>query len=199
MIHPSDQWLSAPGQSTGSGTPALVEAARTGDAHAFAALVTQFERMVYKVAIGITRHPEDASDVVQQTWLILLSKMHSIHTSEALPGWLSTTARREALRLVRERSRNIPLDPTTVECAEDPSEGPDSQVERRDLIERVNQALRQLPHQRRDFLVELVGRRAPYAEVAARFQFAHGSLGPLRARYLNQLSRALEECGVTAA
>lgn len=182
-----------------SDVAALVDAAKTSDEQAFAAIVERFEQMVYKTAVRITRDADDAADVVQQTWLVLVRKMDSIQTGQALPGWLSTTARREALRVVRERSRLLAVDQTTLERAEDPSEGPDRQVERRDLVERVNRALHRLPRQRREFLLELVGQRAPYAEMAARFQLAQGSLGPLRARYLRQLADALYDCGVTAA
>jgi RNA polymerase sigma factor (sigma-70 family) len=184
---------------SGSNLPALVDAARNGDASAFTALVARFERMIFNVALRVTRHPEDAADVVQQTWLILLSKIDTVQSGEALPAWLSTTARREALRLVRDRSRQLPLDDGTLERLEDPSELPDSQAERRDLAERVHRALLQLPRQRGDFLIQLVGYRRPYVEVAERFQYSRGSLGPLRARYLRELSDALDGCGGTAA
>src|SRR5436309_2184233 len=82
----------------------LVAAAGAGDADAFAALVARFEPLVHKVALDVTRHPEDAAEVVQQTWLVLFYKIKSIRIAEALPGWLRTTARREAFRLLRERS-----------------------------------------------------------------------------------------------
>jgi RNA polymerase sigma factor (sigma-70 family) len=177
----------------------LVGAARDGDASAFARLVARFEPMIGNVALGITRNPEDAADVAQQTWLILFTKIGTVQSAEALPGWLSTTARREALKVVRERSRHLPLDENGLERLQDASDLPEHEVEKRDLAERVRRALQQLPRQRGDFLIQLVGYRRPYDEVAARFRYSRGSLGPLRARYLRELSEALEVCGGTAA
>jgi RNA polymerase sigma factor (sigma-70 family) len=188
-----------PDEHPGRNVADLVHAAQAGDAAAFSALVGEFQALVRRVAFAVTRNPDDTSDAVQQTWLILLRKIGSIECADALPGWLSTTARREALRLVRERARHQPLDETILDHTADTSDGPERQAEMLDLVERVDRALLSLPRQRREFLIDLVGHRVPYSEVADRFQFARGSLGPLRARYLRDLSAALEECGATAA
>jgi RNA polymerase sigma factor (sigma-70 family) len=180
----------------GSDLTALVEAATRGDARAFAALVARFDDLVFSVALGITHQREDAADVAQQTWLVLLSKIGTVQSGDALPGWLSTTARREALRVVRQRSRNVPLDGNALERLTDPADGPDHHAERRDLAQRVNQALHRLPRQRAAFLVQLVGHERPYVEVAAQFQLSPGSVGRVRARYLRELSEALVDFGL---
>ena len=50
---------------------------------------------------------DDAADAVQNTWLRLLENLTKIDHPEALPGWLATTARREALGVLRRRTREI--------------------------------------------------------------------------------------------
>lgn len=180
-------------------TAGLVRAARGGDRAAFAELVARFDPMIRRLAVTITRSAEDADDVAQQTWLALLEKIDSLQQEEALPGWLATTARREALHVVRRRGRSVPLDGVVLDRAEDPAEGPEDQVAKQDLAERVRRALEQLPRQRRNLLIALVGQQRPYVEVSAEFAFSVGSLGPLRARCLQQFARALASCGGLAA
>jgi RNA polymerase sigma factor (sigma-70 family) len=198
MIHQPPVQVPTSGEFSQGQLAVLVDAAKSGSGNAFSALVARFERTVYAVAIRITRNPDDAWDVVQQTWLILLRKVGSIHSADALPGWLVTTARREALRLVRERARNLPLEPDVLTAVEDPSDSPETRAEKRDLDARLHQALQHLSERRRDFLIQLVGHRQPYAEVAARFELSPGSLGPLRARYLRELLDACTQVGATA-
>ena len=45
--------------------------------------------------------------MVQNTWLRLLENLTKIDNPEALPGWLATTARREALGILRRRGRTV--------------------------------------------------------------------------------------------
>jgi RNA polymerase sigma factor (sigma-70 family) len=178
---------------------ALVRAATAGEKAAFAVLVGRYQGLVRGTAFRVTRNVEDAHDVTQQTWLILLRKIDTLKSPESLPAWLATTARREALRLLRERSRNLPLDGLALELLEDPEDSPEEQAERHEMADRVRQALHRLPSQRAHFLVQLVGHKVPYAQASATLGCAQGSLGPLRARYLQQLGTELDRGGGTAA
>jgi RNA polymerase sigma factor (sigma-70 family) len=176
----------------------LVTAARNGDGAALVSLTTRFASLIRASAMRITTDPDDIADISQQTWLIFLQRMDSIRTVEALPGWLATTARREALRIVREHRRTLLLD-DAAERLEDPGESPEDHAVRQDVADRVQQALDRLPHRRAALLIEVVAKRRPYREIAEELGYPVGSLGPLRARYLAQLSAELTASGVTAA
>jgi RNA polymerase sigma factor (sigma-70 family) len=178
---------------------ALVDAARSGESDALTALVVRFDGLVRGVALSVTHKPEDADDVAQQTWLALYCNIRSIQCGEALPGWLATTARREGLRLVRDRSRCVPLDEAWLHQMEDHTDGPEVRAEKQELLTCLRLALQRLPQRQQQLLIKLVGYRRPYAEVAADLQYAKGSLGPLRGRYLRQLYEALEHWHVSAA
>jgi RNA polymerase sigma factor (sigma-70 family) len=184
--------------SPASGLAALLTAACGGDEAAVVSLTTRYTSLVRASAMRITTNHEDLADITQQTWLIFLQRMDSIRTAEALPGWLATTARREALRVVRERRRTLSLD-DTADRIEDPAETPADQVVRRDVADRVQQALARLPRHRADLLLQVVGEPRPYREIAEDLGYRVGSLGPLRARYLTHLSAELVSCGITAA
>src|ERR1700743_329676 len=74
----------------------LVNDARAGDAEALDALVTELTPRLWQVARSAGLSIPDAEDVVQTTWLSLLSHLDTIHTPAALSGWLVITTKREA-------------------------------------------------------------------------------------------------------
>lgn len=96
-----------PPPRTGPGSlPVLVPAAAAGDRAAWDALVERFSGLLWGVARSFRLAEDDAADVVQTTWLKLLEHLDRIDEPLALPGWLATTARREALHLLQRRGRD---------------------------------------------------------------------------------------------
>jgi hypothetical protein len=62
------------------------------------------------VARGCRLSDRDAEDVAQTVWLRLLENLDRIREPDALPGWISTTAGHESVRLARRQGREAPLD-----------------------------------------------------------------------------------------
>ena len=88
----------------------LVAAAREGDQAAWDEIVARFTSLLWSVARSYRLEHNAAADAVQGTWLRLVESINSLHDPEALPGWLLTTARRQSIRLVRGKVRDIPVD-----------------------------------------------------------------------------------------
>jgi RNA polymerase sigma factor (sigma-70 family) len=139
----------------------------------------------------------DADDVNQTVWLRLVEHLDRIEEPLALPGWLSTVTRNECLRMLQKRSRMVPTDPQespTFERADDDSPDP---VEAMMITERHSalvDALLELPTDRRELLLMLTeDPPLTYAEISRRSGIPVGSIGPTRARAIQQLrsSRAL--------
>jgi len=175
----------------GTGLDHLLAAVRAGDGVAFADLMCRFRPVVLRSALRVTSNLDDAEDAAQQTWLRLWQHADQVQQPDALPGWLATTARREALRIATQRTTPGPLDLTALERLRDPSDEPDVLAERRETVEQVARALARMPAPAAQLLLQLVGHGRPYAEVSRELGRPQGSLGPLRARYLRQLSIAL--------
>ena len=111
----------------------LVARARSGDLDALETLYRLHEGVVYNLACRICRRPEDAEEVLQDTFLEIARSLHQFRGEGSLAGWIRRIAARKALMsLRRERSRRAePLDDDA--SLADPARGPYRAAERLDL------------------------------------------------------------------
>lgn len=171
--------------------------AAAGDKAAWSALVDSYNRLVWGVAGTFRLGPADAGEVVQITWMRLLEHIDRIEHPERLGGWLATTARHEALRLLRLRNRELPTDDeSSFEPGARPEPTPEEAVLGRDRDRRLWAAFRRLSERCRTLLQMVVVDRPPYTAVAAALDMPIGSIGPTRARCLQRLRALVEAEGV---
>ncbi len=105
-----------------------VDAARVrdclaGDPQAFAALVEQYEKPVYNVALRMLRNPEDARDIAQSVFLKAYQNLSSYDPQYKFYSWIYRMAINESLNILRVRGRNAgPVDERLPEDGAGPSE-----------------------------------------------------------------------------
>jgi RNA polymerase sigma factor (sigma-70 family) len=84
----------------------LVVRAQAGDVEALETLYRAFETPVYNLARRMCRHPEDAEDVLQETFLEVVKSIGEYRGEGHLWGWVRRIAASKALmRLRREKLR----------------------------------------------------------------------------------------------
>jgi RNA polymerase sigma factor (sigma-70 family) len=167
----------------------LVTRARDGDQASWNALVDRYLPLVNAVIRRYRLSSADADDVNQTVWLRLVEHLGDLREPRALPGWLATTARNEALRVIRLRGRDAPADPqgVTFELRGERHDL-DEDLIREERSQALRDGLRELPAARRE-LLELLITDPPvsYDEISAKLGIPKGSIGPTRARALEQL------------
>jgi RNA polymerase sigma factor (sigma-70 family) len=167
----------------------LLRAASEGDADAWNAIVDRYAGLVWTVARGLDLSAADAADVSQTTWLRLVENMNTIREPAGLGAWLATTARREALVMLRKR-REVPV--SYADAPDDRQAPPWHRVLTEERDSQLRQAFEHLNDRCRKLLRLLVIEpAASYAEAAAALDMPVGSLGPTRARCLDTLRRYL--------
>jgi RNA polymerase sigma factor (sigma-70 family) len=171
----------------------LLAAAARGDRDAWDAIVTEYAGLVWAVARSLRLDAADAADISQVTWLRLLENLDRIRRPEALGSWLATTARREAITLLRRR-REVPVpDPDQAEVPEDRQPPPWQALLVGERDRELWRAFRRLPARCQAVLQLLVLEPAGgYAAAAAALGLPVGSLGPTRSRCLATLRGYLE-------
>jgi RNA polymerase sigma factor (sigma-70 family) len=166
----------------------LVEKARQGDESAWNEIVDRFSGLVWAVVRGYALDPADALDVGQTTWLRLVEHLDRIREPEHLGAWLTTTARRESLRLIQLRRRECPTEELEeLDALEpEPLEGL-IQAERKEALGRAVTTL----SSRGQALVRLLfsDEEPSYGQISVRLGMPIGAIGPTRRRCLDQLQR----------
>ena len=175
-----------------SGGPAeLVAAAGGGDQRAWEELVDRFGGLVWSVARIHGLSAADAADVSQTAWLRLVEHLDRIRDPERVGSWLASTARHEALRVLRRAGRELPVgDEAELEPRGAVVEPPDAHALASERDEVLWKAFAALPPRCQRLLRVLIADPVlSYQEVAASLQMPIGSIGPTRARCLSQLRR----------
>src|SRR5713101_1416355 len=79
----------------------LVARAKSGDLEALEALYRAFETPVYNLALRVLRRPEDAEDVLQETFLEVVRSIKQYRGEGHLWGWIRQNATSKTLMRIR--------------------------------------------------------------------------------------------------
>ena len=173
-------------------TADLLHAAAGGDQRAWEELVDRFSGLVWATARAHRLSRADAADVAQTTWLRLVEHLDRIREPEALGAWLATTARREALRMIRRATRE------RLVGEPDLFEGPSSETLDLHLLRAERdgvlwRAFAKLSDRCKELLRLLISDQEPsYGEISAALGMPVGTIGPTRQRCIERLRSASE-------
>ena len=167
----------------------LFAAAARGDQASWNALVERYLPLVYSVTRKFRLTDADAADVSQTLWLRLVENLETIREPRALPSWIITTTKREAIRVLATRQRTTPVDALSGFDATG-FDGPDTDEDllRAERHQALRDGLAQLDSDVRALILLLIADPPlTYVEIARRLDCPVGSIGPSRRRCLDKL------------
>jgi RNA polymerase sigma factor (sigma-70 family) len=170
----------------------LIRACRAGDAHAWERLLDKYERLIFSISLNYGLTTDDAADVTQITFTILLQNLDTLPEGIHLAPWLATVARRNTWRLLA-RYRREAVNPEEDLAGNERLVETVDHSERWELAEWLNYGLSLLDERCRQLLLALYfdAEEPSYAQVADHLKMPVGSIGPTRARCLEQMKQRL--------
>jgi RNA polymerase sigma factor (sigma-70 family) len=166
----------------------LLRLAARGDEAAWETIVARYNGLLWSVTWQFRLGREQAGDVVQTTWLLLLQHITRIRDPRRLPGWLMRTARNLCIKVVRTAAYEQPL---TDKHDRAVHEGPEASLLRRERHAIVRDAMGSLS-QRDQQLLRMLSAEEKYTDISRAMDMPVGSIGPTRARALHRLRAELE-------
>jgi RNA polymerase sigma-70 factor, ECF subfamily len=139
---------------------------------------------IYRFALLLGRHSADAEDVVQETFLKLLTHLEAGGDTANLRGWLFTVAANASKDRMRRRLRWLPWTPAN-EPSVDPAPLPDEDGR----LRAARDALRKLAPRDR-LLLTLRAQGLSYREISTAARIRGSSVGRLLARAVDRWERA---------
>jgi len=96
-----------------------IDALRAGDRAEFARLVDAYSAPIYRLGLKMLGNPQDAEDVLQNTFLNALTHFADFEGRSSISTWLYRIASNEALMLLRRKKNTVNLDDFQPEDAEE--------------------------------------------------------------------------------
>lgn len=108
--------------------PLSLESLRAGDRAEFAKMVDAYSSMIYRVGLKMLNNPQDAEDVLQETFIKAFRYLDRFDGRANISTWLYRIATNEALMLLRKKR------PESI-SVETPWEGDDEEQEPLQIID----------------------------------------------------------------
>lgn len=183
----------------------LIVACRNGNDFAWETLVKRYRRLIYAIPRRAGLNEDDANEIFQQVWTILVQNLDRIDDASRIQAWLVTTAKRETFAFLKKQNRIRQLSEAHDENDEDefseltnlPDERilPDEEIVKIETQNRIRVAVESLDEKCRRLLEILFYNEnpPPYSEIASILGIKEGSIGPKRARCLKKVLDKLED------
>jgi RNA polymerase sigma-70 factor (ECF subfamily) len=116
-----------------------VRKAHDGDTSAFDTIYRRHQQHVYAICLRMVRDPVEAEDLTQETFVLLLRKIHTFRGEAAFSSWLYRLATNVVLMSFRQkRPASVPIDETTIEpSTEGPGEFGRTDYRRQGFLDRI--------------------------------------------------------------
>lgn len=153
-----------------TGERALILRIQAGDKEAFGVLVDRYMRQAYSVAVALVGSHDDALDLSQEAFVRAFRARQKIDADRPFYAWFYQILRRLCFNHIRDRkNRRRIMDsasPWLVEDSRAHAPDPARELERKDLRERLEMIIGELPEREREVLVLKEFEGLKYREIA---------------------------------
>ena len=167
----------------------LVDACLEGNEQAWSILIERYSRLIYTIPLRFGLSKPVADEIFQETCLILLEKLDTLHDHQRIGSWLVTVTRRACIQ--RWRRRTVPtVDLQESNKASDDIENEVLRVEQHYIVQRALENL----NPRCQRLLKWLFFDVPspsYDDIAEKLSIPKGSIGPTRSRCLDKLRQEI--------
>ncbi len=182
---------------------AVILKVQQGDANAFEALVTAYQKQVYNLALRTVGNPEDAADLSQEAFLRAYRSIGSFRGDSKFSVWLYRLTTNICIDFLRSKGRKPTVSLTMENDDEEVQEldvaddrfDPEENFQRAELQRAVQRGLNALPEEFRTILIlrELEG--MSYAEIGEILNLEEGTVKSRLFRARSRLCDFLKQDG----
>lgn len=181
---------------------AIIKEVLSGDANAFEKLLLDNQRNVYNLALKMTGSESDALDMSQEAFLKAYSNLKNYRGESRFSVWLYRLTYNVCIDFIRKRKRTAAISLTYAEDEEsaeieipDEAHTPESEFERRELINDTREAMNELSAEHREILTMRAVSNMSYEEIAYTLGITEGTVKSRISRARAALTKILIKKG----
>jgi RNA polymerase sigma-70 factor (ECF subfamily) len=153
----------------------LLRLAAKGDMKAFEALIIQYEKFIYNIALRIMGNAEDAKDISQEVIIKIYRNLSACGHIEHLRAWMARIAHNTCMDELRRRKGKtaesydamvVLGDDTAEKQIVDPAAGPEALLLRKEMAGLIQEGLNLLSDEHRALVVLRDVQGLSYEEIA---------------------------------
>jgi RNA polymerase sigma-70 factor, ECF subfamily len=167
----------------------LVKRVRSGDQRAFKLLVERYQRKVFAVALGMLKDKEEARDVSQEAFVKVYKYLEHFKGDSSFYTWLYRITVNICIDVIRRRGsgrgEHVEFDETEAFDSPDAQIGalgsrlgtnPQKSALRRELAQKIQEALEQVPEKHRAILLLREVEGLSYEDLARTLEIPKGTV-----------------------
>ena len=165
---------------------ALVKRVQAGDHGAFRELFDRYNKRVFAVAFGVLKNRQDAADCVQEGFVKVYKHLPNFQGTSSFYTWLYRIVMNLAIDQLRRRKTSRPAEYDEGRESQEPGEdaivsrmmdeNPRKTVIRRELVQRMEAALAELPEYHRQVILLREVEGMSYEEMAETLEVPKGTI-----------------------
>jgi len=168
-----------------------ISRAQSGDEGAFVDLMRAHYGFVYAIVIGIVKNPQDAEEVVQDSFLNAYRSLLDLEDTKKFKNWLAKIARNRALNWQREQRIDTVSINEVGEHTLSPSDAPDDELIHREQRELIRRAIETLSPGEREIARSYYIEGASYDELTRAHGLSYKAVSVRLSRAKQKLSKRL--------
>jgi RNA polymerase sigma-70 factor (ECF subfamily) len=157
----------------------IAKRVQRGDVASFGLLIGQYEEKILRYAKKFLLDREDSKDLVQEVFIKAYTNIQSFDTKKKFSPWIYRIAHNEFVNAVKKRSR-IPVfsfDPDLFLPHPIADETSDSEAEKKELKQTLDQSLEKISAKYREPLILYYFEELDYKEIAEILQIPTSTVG----------------------
>jgi len=185
----------------------VIDSCKVGDQKAFGEVVLAYQRRVYNIAYRMLGNKEEAKDLAQEVFLSVFESIKTLREEMKFESWLiqiTVNHCRNRWKYLKRRKyfQSDSLDdPIETEDGEiprqvyDPSDNPETLLEKKMIQDLIQRGLRQLKEEQRELIVLRDLQGLSYEEIGKLFSLPEGTVKSKIHRARMELKEQLERMG----
>lgn len=146
---------------------------RAGNTSVLSALVKRYHKIFCEKAYWITKDKEIAKDIAQESWIIIMKKLHTLENLDSFKSWAFRIVYTKAIDAVKHRNKES----QKLEPARIIKSGTQSSEDESNLIQiALLKAIRKLPKEKQDIIRLFYAEEYSIAEISAFLKIPAGTV-----------------------